>query len=169
MTGRLYVLLGLVLVSSISVTAQRVIERLAGYSCESLHGLPHAIPGKDLSGVEIAVRYKLTDWFGVGGEVDGHYGLPSEREARELNVMGLAQFSRPGRFCRFAHARVSIGQAKTDGISDTSIAAALGSGIDMPLAPFLSLRMIKGDDVITRDFDRTRHNLRFSTGIVLRF
>ena len=170
MGRRLLVLLGVFFVFSISARAQREVELYAGYSYEGLDRLPNAIPGRNLNGAEIAAQYKLNSWFGGVAEVDGHFGLPSNRDARILGVMGGAQVSLPRRrISPFVHALVGIGHARTDGIWDTSLAAAFGGGIDMRIAPPLSWRMIQGDDVMTRYFGGTQHNVRISTGILWRF
>ena len=170
MGRRLLVLLGVLFLFSTAARAQREVEVYAGYSYEGLDRLPNAIPGRNLNGLEIAAQYKLTDWFGIVAEVDSHFGLPSNRDARILGVMGGAQVSRPRRrISPFAHALAGIGHARTDGIWNTSLAAAFGGGIDMRIAPLLSWRMVQGDDVITRYFGGVQHNLRISTGILWRF
>jgi hypothetical protein len=170
MGRRLLVLLGVFFLFSVSARAQREVEIYAGYSYEGLYRLPNAIPGRNLNGVEIAAQYKLNDWFGGVAEVDGHFGLPANRDARILGVMGGAQVSLPRRrVFPFAHALVGVGHARTDGIWDTSLAAAFGGGIDMRIAPLFSWRTIQVDDVLTRYFGGMQQNVRISTGILWRF
>ncbi len=168
MARRVLVLLGLSFFFSISARAQNV-ELFGGYTYEGLKGLPNALPGRNLSGVETSLQYKFRKWFGVLGEVNGYFALPAARDTRSLNIMGGPQISIPWRFSPFAHILVGVGHVKTDGIWDTSRAEAIGGGIDMHLAPLLSWRMIEADNVFTGYFGGTQHNLRISTGIVLRF
>ncbi len=169
MGRRVLALLGLFFLFSVSAKAQRAIELYAGYSYEWLYNLPNALPGRNLNGVEIAAQYKISKWFGVVGEVDGHFGLPAIRDARILGVMGGAQISIPRRISPFVHVLAGVGHARTDGIWDTSPAAAFGGGVDMRTASLFSWRMIQCDDVITHYFGSTEHNVRISTGILLRF
>jgi hypothetical protein len=119
--------------------------------------------------VEISVQYKFKDWLGAVGEVDAHFGLPSTPAARSLNILAGPQFSLPRRISPFAHVLAGLGHAYTNGIWDNSLAAAIGGGIDIALAPQLSWRILEGDDVITRYFGGIEHNPRVSTGILLRF
>ena len=172
MTRRLLLLLGfffLFFLSSIPTKAQRLMEVFGGYSYSGLDRLPQGIPGRNLNGVEISVQYKFTDWLGVVGEVDGHFGLPSEPAAKSLNILAGPQFSLPRRISPFGHVLVGYGHGYTNGIWDNSFSAAIGGGIDIRIAPLLSWRIIEGDDVITHYFGGTEHNPRVSTGIILRF
>ena len=169
MISRLPVLLGLLFIFSISARAQHSMDVFGGYSFEALDGLPQAIPGRNLNGVEVAVQYKFRDWLGGAAEVDGHFGLPSTPAARALNILAGPQISLPARISPFFHALAGVGHAYTNGIWDNSFAAAIGGGIDVRVAPLLSWRIIEGDDVITQYFGGIEHNPRISTGIVLRF
>jgi hypothetical protein len=171
MGRRLLVLLGVIFLFSVSARAQREVEIYAGYSYEGLYQMPNAIPGRNLNGAEIAAQYKLTSWFGAVAEVDGHFGLPANRDARILGVMGGAQVSLPRRrrISPFAHALVGVGHARTDGIWDTSLAEAFGGGVDLRIAPLLSWRTIQVDDVRTGYFGGSQQNVRISTGILWRF
>jgi hypothetical protein len=169
MARRLLVLLGLFFISSISARAQNEIDVFGGYSFQQLDRLPQAIPGRNLSGVEVAVQYKFEDWLGIVGEVDGHFGMPSTPASRSLNVMAGPQLSLPARISPFAHVLAGLGHGYTNGIWDNSFAAAIGGGIDIRVAPMLSWRILEADDVITKYFGGIEHNPRISTGIVLRF
>jgi len=169
MTARLLVLLGFLFIISIPARAQHVMDVFGGYSYEGLDRLPAAIPGRNLSGVEIAVQFKFNDWLGVAGEVDGHFGLPSKPAAKSLNILAGPQFSVPKRISPFIHVLVGFGHAYTDGIWDNSFSAAIGGGIDLRVAPLLSWRILEVDDVITEYFGGIQNNPRVSTGMVLRF
>ncbi len=164
MARRLLILLGLFFLFSISARAQG-IDLFGGYTYERLD----SSPGRNLSGVEITAQYKLRDWLGVAADLDGHFGLPSELDARTLHFMVGPQISFPARISPFFHVLAGIGHASTNGISDTSYAAAIGGGIDMHIAPLISWRIIQVDDVITHNFGNIQHNARVSTGIVFRF
>lgn len=72
---------------------------------------------------------------------------------------------RPFAEVMFGGAHVS---ANNGGGSDTSFATALGGGIDYKIIRPVAWR-VQGDYVQTRFFGTTQNNVRFSTGIVLRF
>jgi hypothetical protein len=169
MARRLLVLLGFFFLFSISASAQYEIDVFGGYSFQELDRLRQAMPGRNLSGVKIAVQYKFEDWLGIVGEVDGHFGLPSTPAARSLNILAGPHLSIPARISPFVHVLAGLGHGYTNGIWDNSFAAAIGGGIDMRVAPMLSWRILEGDDVLTKYFGGIEHNPRISTGIVLRF
>jgi hypothetical protein len=77
-----------------------------------------------------------------------------------------------GKFTPFAHALVGAGHANDRGTgysnSDTSLATAIGGGIDYKLIPAVAWRL-QGDELHTRFFGSTQDHFRFSTGIVVRF
>ena len=164
MARRLLILLGLFFLFSISAKAQG-IDVFGGYSYERLR----TSPGRNLNGVEITAQYKFADWLGVAADLDGHFGLPSQPDGRTLHFMVGPQISFPARLSPFVHALAGIGHVSTNGIADTSFAAAIGGGIDMRIAPLISWRIIQGDDVITHYFGGIQHSARVSTGIVFRF
>jgi len=164
MARRLLILLGLFFLFSISARAQG-IDLFGGYSYERF-GIS---PGRNLSGVEIAAQYKFANWLGAVADLDSHFGLPSAPDARTLHFMVGPQISFPARLSPFFHVLAGIGHVSSNGIADTSFAAAIGGGIDMRIAPLISWRIIQGDDVIRHHFNGIQHNARLSTGIVLRF
>ena len=53
--------------------------------------------------------------------------------------------------------------------NDTSFAAAVGGGLDVPLSKSLALRVVQAEYVLTRSFGNNANNARVSTGIVFRF
>jgi hypothetical protein len=164
MARRLLILLGLFFVFSISARAQS-IDLFGGYSYERFG----VSPGRNLNGVEITGQYKFRSWLGLAADMDGHFGLPSQPDARTLDFMVGPQISFPARISPFVHALAGIGHARTNGIGDTSFAGAIGAGIDMHILPFVSWRIIQADDLITHHYGGVQHNARISTGLVFRF
>ncbi len=165
MARRLLILLGLFFLSSISARAQGGIDLFGGYSYERLG----TSPGRNLNGVEITGQFKFTNWLGVAADLDAHFGLPSQLDGRTLHFMVGPQISFPARISPFVHILAGIGHLSDNGITDTSFAGAVGGGIDWHIAPFISWRIIQGDDILTHHFGAIQHNARVSTGIVLRF
>jgi hypothetical protein len=164
MARRLLILLGLFFVFSISARAQS-IDLFGGYSYERFG----VSPGRNLNGVEITGQYKFRSWLGLAADMDGHFGLPSQPDARTLDFMVGPQISFPARISPFVHALAGIGHARTNGIADTSFAGAIGAGIDMHIVPFVSWRIIQADDLVTHHYGGVQHNARISTGLVFRF
>jgi hypothetical protein len=156
--------LGLFFLFSISARAQG-IDLFGGYSFERLG----SSPGRNLNGVEITGQYKFRDWLGVAADLDGHFGLPSQPDARTLHVMAGPQISFPARISPFVHVLAGIGHVSNNGSTDTSFAGAIGGGIDMTIVPLISWRIIQGDAIITHHFGGVQHNARVSTGLVFRF
>jgi hypothetical protein len=164
MARRLLILLGFFSLFSISARAQG-IDLFGGYTYERLG----TSPARNLNGVEITAQYKLTDWFGLAADVDGHFGLPSQPDGRTLHFMAGPQISFPARISPFVHVLVGVGHVYDNGASSTSFAGAIGGGIDMHIAPLISWRIIQGDDIVTNHFGGRQNSARVSTGIVLRF
>jgi hypothetical protein len=73
------------------------------------------------------------------------------------------------KFRPFAHLLVGAGHTSgsIDG-SNTSVADAIGGGLDYHLIPLIAWRF-QADDLQTRFFGTTQNSLRFSTGVVFRF
>ncbi|HEV2522326.1 MAG TPA: hypothetical protein VGT24_08095 [Candidatus Acidoferrales bacterium] len=163
MARRLPILLGIIFLFSHSAKAQSGIDVFGGYSYERLD----SSPSRNLNGVEIAGQFKFMPWIGVAGDFDAHFA--SAPDTRTLHFMVGPQISLPARISPFAHVLGGVGHIRFSSITDTSVAAAIGGGIDMHVAPLISWRIIQADDVITRFFGATQHNARLSTGIVFHF
>ena len=164
MARRLLILLGLFFLFSISARAQS-FDLFGGYSYERFG----VSPGRNLHGVEITGQYKFRNWLGIAADMDAHFGLPTSPDARTLQFMVGPQISFPARISPFLHVLAGIGHARTNGSSDNSFAGAIGAGIDMRIVPFVSWRIIQGDDIVTHYFGGIQHNARISTGLVFRF
>jgi hypothetical protein len=164
MVRKLPILLGLVFLISLSARAQDRVELFGGYTFERYGGTP----GRNLHGWEIEGQYKLFPFVGIAADVDGHYGLPSQPDARTLHFMVGPQISLPGRISPFLHVLGGVGHIHESG-TQTSFAGAFGGGIDIRFVPLVSWRAIQVDDVVSRFFSGTQHNMRFSTGLVFRF
>jgi hypothetical protein len=73
-----------------------------------------------------------------------------------------------GKFRPFAEFEVGVGHVSAPGETDTSVATALGGGVDYKILRLLAWR-IQGDYVHTSFFSAGQSNVRISTGIVFRF
>jgi len=142
-----------------------------------------SIDRANTNGWEATVEGKIFPWVGIVGDFDGHYG---SQNFAAICPRGLCTFNasfsehnylfgprvsvsvgkiRPFAEALFGAAHVSVNNG---GPSDTSFATALGGGIDYRIIRPIAWRF-QGDYVQTRFFGATQNNVRFSTGIVLRF
>jgi len=53
--------------------------------------------------------------------------------------------------------------------STLSYSVALGGGLDIPIGKRFSIRPIQADYLVSSEFGDKRHNVRYSTGVVVRF
>lgn len=164
MARKLLLLPILLFLFSVSAKAQG-FDLFGGFTFERLG----TSPGRNLSGAEITAQFKFANVVGLAADLDAHFGLPSQLDGRTLHFMVGPQLSLPTRVSPFFHVLGGIGHVYDGGLSSTSVAAAIGGGIDMHLAPFVSWRVIQGDDIFTHFFGGTQQSPRVSTGIVLRF
>jgi hypothetical protein len=71
-----------------------------------------------------------------------------------------------------AHEAISAGGSggiATSGPTQNAFATAVGGGLDLKILPFISVRPIQLDYLLTRFNSSTQHQPRVSAGIVLRF
>src|SRR5438045_7507292 len=115
----------------------------------------------------------LYQGFGVAADVSGHY----TSELAEYNFLIGPQYSLEWKGARFyghglfGKARTRLREPGSTQLepSDLHRAIALGGGLDFPLSPKLSVRVIQADYLITDAFGSTQTNVRLSTGLIFRF
>jgi len=73
-----------------------------------------------------------------------------------------------GKFRPFGEFEIGVGHASSAGQAGTSVATAVGGGVDYKILHALAWR-VQGDYVYTHFFSAGQNNVRISTGIVLRF
>jgi hypothetical protein len=165
-------------------------EIFGGYSYIRLDDNDVVGLDRDLNGFNVSSNFTLFGKsLGLKADVSGHFGdslvtfLPRTDFRQYLFLFG-PQFSlrKSERFQPFAHvmAGFAYSQTKNDtlliDLTDTGFAFAAGGGVDVktPLGSKLAVRLIQADYVLTRFDDGvggriSSHNIRASTGIVLRF
>lgn len=131
----------------------------------------------NLNGWELAGTIKPGTWYGVTADFSGHYGTTLGASNHLQTYLFGPKFSFPGPISPFVHVLVgaaheNIGSSSTALVvptSRTAFAAAAGAGIDVRVAPFVALRLIQFDYLLTH-FNTTNQNQpRISTGVVIRF
>lgn len=141
------------------------------------------------NGWDGSLEGKFLPWIGIVADVSGHYGSasraiplpvcpPSCSFVASANARRYAALFGPrvsisvGKFTPFAHALVGAAHVSDSGgglsNSDTSLATAIGGGLDYKLIKGIAWRL-QGDELHTRFFGSAQDHFRFSTGIVLRF
>lgn len=137
------------------------------------------------NGWEASLEGKIIPWIGIVADFDAHYGSQSfpvfcetilnctptvHASFTEHNYLFGPRISvSVAKIRPFAEALFGAGHVHVNGInSDTSLATAIGGGLDYKLLPLLAWR-VQGDYVHTHLFNATQNNVRLSTGIVVHF
>lgn len=144
----------------------------------------NATNGVNLHGYEFSATYKVLPFIGLTADFSGHYGTVKGSSSGHVQTYLFGpELAFPARISPFVHALIGFGhQAVGSGTStssgvpvailsssDNAFATALGAGIDLHIAPFLSFRAIQLDYLFTRFHSDSQNQPRVSTGIVLRF
>lgn len=139
----------------------------------------------NLNGWNGSLEGKIFPFVGIVADIGGYYGTqnlfsvcgltPCSYNSKVLTAtFGPRVSFSVGKLRPFAHALIGVGH--TSGTitgfvgsgSDTSLADALGGGIDYHLIPLIAWRF-QADELQTRFFSATQNNFRFSTGVVFHF
>lgn len=143
----------------------------------------------NLNGWEGALEGKFLPWVGVVADFSQQYGSHNvigcppaalspacfniHVDAKRFTVLFGPRVSfSVGKLTPFAHVMVGAGHVTDSGSglsnTDTSLATAIGGGLDYKLIKGLAWRF-QGDELHTRFFGGGQNHFRFSTGIVFRF
>jgi hypothetical protein len=195
---RLAVLPLLVLGFSNSAQAQNKVEFFGGYSylrasvqvgqfgplgpgtpCPPNCGTPPTVPQQvNLNGWDLSLQYKPIRFLGAVGDFTGQYGTLDGARTRIHTFLVGPQVSFPAKISPFAHVLVGAARESQDAFtrggffslgSSTSVAAAVGAGVDMKVFPFVSVRTFQLDYVRTRLHGATQNQPRVSAGVVIHF
>lgn len=159
------------------------------FACEVIINCPPPPPvfvttHPNLNGYEFSATYKLLPWIGVTGDFSGHYGTVTGSSRGHVQTflfgpeVSLHRKVSPFVHALFGGAHESIGSGITPvtgfsanvvPMSGNAFASAIGGGIDLHVAPFLSVRPIQVDYLLTRFNSGTQNQPRVSAGLVVRF
>lgn len=132
----------------------------------------------NLFGWEFSAGHKLVPFLSMNADFGEQYGSLNGGSVRVRTYLFGPQLSLPGPISLFVHAelgfaRESVGTFTNPNLispgSDRSFATVLGGGLDIKAVPFLSLRVIQIDDLMTRLYQGRQSEPRVSAGIVLHF
>jgi opacity protein-like surface antigen len=138
----------------------------AGHS--NFNGWTGSLEGKVLPHVGI-----VADFTQTFGSTNVTFICPEPCSPQSVNAHEYNMFFGPrvsfsvGKLRPFAEAMVGLGHV-SGGPSDTSVATALGGGLDYRIVRPIALR-VEGDYVQTRFFGSTQNNARLAVGVVFRF
>ena len=128
------------------------------------------------NGWNASLEGKVVPFLGLVVDVDGHYGSGTfagvGADVTEHNVLFGPRVSfQAGAFRPFAEFLIGAGHiSRSNGISDsdTSLANAVGGGLDYRVAGPVSIRG-QLDWIETRFYGNTQNGVRFSTGVAIHF
>jgi hypothetical protein len=157
-----------------SFITKQSVDIFAGYSYLSYDSKPLGFSDRqNLNGwnAEIALPYI---YKGLGAVVDASAGYNHELSAYNFLIGPQYSFD-VGNFHVIAHgmfgkARDRLGLPGSTRLEPSSLArdVAFGGSVERPIGGKLSWRLVQGDYLIDSNFG-SRHNIRLSTGIVVRF
>jgi hypothetical protein len=133
----------------------------------------------NLNGFELAGTFKPNDWFGITGDFSAHYGTTAGASNHLQTFLAGPKISYPADISPFVHVLVggahdTLGTGASGSnivvpTSRTAFAAVAGVGLDAKIAPFVSLRVIQFDYLLTTFRSTTQNQPRVSSGIVIHF
>jgi hypothetical protein len=151
------------------------VDVFAGYSYLRFDSKPLGFADQlNLNGwnAEIALP-SLYQGLGFAADISAHYdhefaaynfliGPQYTYEVKNLRIFGHGLFGK-------SRDRLSFPGNSQLEPSDLARDIALGGGIDIPIGGKLSWRAVQADYIVTSNFSGTQHNVRASTGVVIRF
>ena len=132
----------------------------------------------NLNGWEVGGAFKVFGPLALAADFSDTSGSFQGANTRLKTYLVGPQLRFPGPISPFVHflagaAHESIGAGAgvliTTGPTQTAFATTLGGGLDLKVLPFISLRPIQVDYLLTHFNSKTQNQPRISAGIVLRF
>jgi hypothetical protein len=133
----------------------------------------------NLNGWDASLSGYFNRFVGVTADFSGAYGspefagIPIHTKLHTFMFGPVLRLPNPTHLTPFVHALGGGVHTSVDaeGISsgNTSAAWAVGGGVDLNIAPILSVRLGQVDYLQTRTGGDSQNNFRYSAGVVLRF
>jgi hypothetical protein len=183
--------LALVFIAALQCNAQDKIDLFAGYSyvrgstevrpiAPSIPCPPNCTPpglrtqGSNLNSWGASGVYKFNRVFGLAGDFGGQYGALNGSSVHLYSYLVGSQLSLPARVSPFVHglfggAHESVGTFTNSSSFDSGLAFAVGGGIDVKAARFISMRLIQVDFLQTHLYGHVQNQPRISAGLVFHF
>ena len=133
----------------------------------------------NMNGWEAGAAVKFIGPLSLKADFNGTSGSFNGANTHLQTYLVGPQLRVPGPISLFGHFLVGVaheaisaansGGVATSGPTQNAFATAVGGGLDLKVLPFISLRPIQLDYLLTRFNSSTQHQPRVSAGIVLRF
>lgn len=152
---------------------QPAITCAIGSTCPPTSATTHP----NLSGWEVAGTYNMFKVLGLTADFGGNYGTVQGSPLHVNTYLFGPQVHFPGPVSPFAHVLVGEAHERIEGSNTSAVtpssanafATAVGGGIDIKTVPFISLRLIQIDYLVTHFRSTTQNQPRASAGIVIHF
>jgi opacity protein-like surface antigen len=170
----------LVLAVSLNCAASDVpkAEIFGGYSFLHAPSGVTNVSGYNANGWDAALTVNLNKYLGITADMNGEYKTIDQVKAHLHNFLFGPEIAfRAPKAKPFAHVLFGVGHASgstsfagvTTSISDNALTTAFGGGLDVSVAPMVSVRLGQFDYVRTTFGSTSQNNLRYAAGIVLKF
>jgi hypothetical protein len=132
----------------------------------------------NLNGWHAGAAFRVLGPLAIAGDFSETSGSFQGANTHLQTYLFGPQLRFPGPISPFAHFLIggahesigtSTGTVVTTGPTQNAFATALGGGLDLKVLPFISLRPIQIDYLLTHFNSKTQNQPRVSAGIVLRF
>jgi len=131
--------------------------------------------GENFNGWNAAFTANLSQWLGVTADVSGAYKSFSGVSVKQHNFLfgPTVSYKQAEKVKPFAHVLFGVSHAGAGfsgvGASDNAFAMAFGGGVDVPVNKHVAVRVGQFDYLLTRFGGDSQNNMRFSTGLILKF
>jgi hypothetical protein len=176
MIRKLTVLVAVLMLGSMLAVAQQStskIDLFGGYSY--FNGSTSGATSRfSLNGWNGQGTFNFTPWLGGTADFGGYYGSPFNVSANDYTFLfGPTIKVRTPHVTPFVHALFGADRfhaaALGGSTNNSAFAMAVGGGADIPLKGMFALRLGQLDWLRTNHYSNGQNNLRFCTGVVLRF
>jgi hypothetical protein len=133
----------------------------------------------NLNGWDASLSGYFNRYLGVTADFSGAYGspefqgIPIHTKQHTFMFGPVLRLPNPTHLTPFVHALGGAAHLSADAAgtssAETDAAWAVGGGLDLNMAPLLSLRLAQVDYLQTRSGGTSQNNFRYSAGVVLRF
>jgi opacity protein-like surface antigen len=122
----------------------------------------------NFNGWNVSVAGNVNNWFGVVGDVSGHY-LDNGAKLHSFLVGPKFTHRVNDRVNPYVQTLIGAVSANADFLDDTAFGWTVGGGLDVKVHKRVAIRVIEANYLLTRFFDQNQHNGRLSAGLVWRF
>jgi hypothetical protein len=135
-------------------------------------------PKLNLNGWEVSGAYKILGPVALAADFSDTSGSFHGAQTHLKTYLFGPQLRFPGPISPFAHLLIggaheststAFGVVITSSPTQSGFATVLGGGLDLKVLPFISVRPVQLDYLLTHFNSKTQNQFRYSAGIVVRF